>query len=456
MKDVGGSQFPPTTYNLTERAFRPGLSFGQSIDGLNDTVMRLHNQGLFRSALDEIFKVLDKDPDNSQALELALIVVGQIRTVQIQAQEPLTPAYLLDRRLDPIVTVCSRCRKSWIGGDPLLFPGLQLFQSLIMINSGAPRPMQCYNCGYVLCSECIIQMMSDDPLAPGDIPKKCPNCGRNELKRPAYPTGRPPQQMARHIEPVVQVIVFREGPVPPDEEFLRGFLASFSPDALIGSSKLVGIPVSPWPPNIEALALSTLLEKETQGEIPARSVQYAEFAHASDEYGNRIYVAKVIMPPSPEEKLVEDSIRTHISRMIQAVQNTPNSAMELEWRRLLHPTILAFTQKTILKELQKSLSANQHLWQSRHFDDVYLIISTVPIVDPTKARNYFQGGYLKFFDAQVQNSTIPIGSCNFAHWIYCCDGNRAGLHLTFLPKGGTAVLALELLSDVEKSQLGFK
>lgn len=301
MKDDESSQparLPPTTHNLSERAFRPGLSFGQPIEGLNDTVMRLYNQGRFRSALDEIFKILDKDPDNPQALDLALIVAGGIRTTRIQAQEPLTPAYLLDRRLDPIVTVCSRCGKAWIGGDPLLMPGFQLFQFAVMINSGAPRPMQCYNCGYVLCSECIIGIMSDDPLAPQDIPETCPNCGQDMLKRPAYPTGRPPQQMARHSEPVAQVIVFREGPVPPDEAFLKGFLEPISPDALTDRAKLVGIPVFPWPSNIEAMSLSTLAQKEARGEIPPGSAERAEFAHAKDEHGNRIYIAKLLMPPS--------------------------------------------------------------------------------------------------------------------------------------------------------------
>jgi hypothetical protein len=492
MEDHNG--LPPKTYNLSEHAFRPGLSFGTSIQHLNDTVMRLYNQGRLRSAVDELFKVLDKDPHNSEALELALIIVGGLRTAQRQAHEPLTPAYLLDRRLDPIVTVCSHCGKAWIGGDPLLMPAMQFFQSLIMINSGAPRPMQCYTCGYVLCSECIIARTGDDPLDPQPLSNICPNCGAATLKRPAYPTGRPPQQMARHAELVAQVVIFREGPIPPDEGFLKRFLEPISPDALSDSAKLLGIPIFPWPSNIEAAAVSILIQKHALGEIKG-SLEHAEYMHARDEQENRIYIAKLMMSPekakdkklpeskwipkyqiedrigslmgwvyafqlkmkqSPIEKLIENTIRSHMDRMIQTVQNTPNSGLASHWQSLLSPPVLAFTQKKIATELQKSLANDEHSWKSHCIGGLFLILSTVPVVNPTYARTYFQGSYWKFLDTMVQNSGIKIGSTNIAHWIYCYDGSRAGLHLTFLPKGGTAVVAQDLLTEVEKSQIGLK
>ncbi len=310
MKDNENS-VPPKTYNYSPRAHRPGLIFGSQIAGLSKNVNALHHQGRSRSALDEIFKVLDKDPDHPQALDLAMMVVGGIRTSQLQALEPIPPSYLLDPRLDPIVTVCTRCGKSWIGGEPLLMPGMQLFAATVMLNSGAPRAMQCYACGYIVCAECISAIMADEPLNPGPLPTVCPSCGVDALKRPAYPTGRPPQQMARRAHPVVEVLVFREGPVPPDASYLREFIERFSPDAIAAHARLVGIPLFPWPDNVEVVAQESLAEKETKGEFPTGSL--VEFATSMDDQKNRLYVAK-IMQPERAEKL-ETSLRKERSVM---------------------------------------------------------------------------------------------------------------------------------------------
>ncbi len=487
MKDEESS-IPPKTYNLSPRVHRPGLIFGQTVDGLNQKVNGLHNQGRHRSALDEIFKVLDEDPYHPEALDLALIVIGGIRTTQLQALEPLTPAYLLDRRLDPIVTVCSRCGKAWIGGDPLLMPGMQVFASLIMINSGAPRPMQCYHCGYVLCSECITDIMADDPLDPGTIPTKCPACGADELKRPAYPTGRLSQQMARHAEPVVEVIVFREGPVPPDETFMRELIEQISPDAIEDRAKLVGVPLFPWPTNVEEVIADTFAEKEARGEILGGRV---ESVPATDDQGNRLYIVKLMQPaqhklgqPSAQEKTaakgkslldqwkesigrwfssgrpskldrsVKELMRNHIARITDHPAFKSNAGVVAFYRSLLSPAPLSFVQRTVAANLQAVLDSDQQSTETQQIGGTFVILSIVPQLVPNRARVYFQDGYLHFLTTQLLQAEVEIGATSIVHWIYCTDGTEAAVHLTAFPKVGQRMVALEMLTNAERSQIG--
>ncbi len=476
---------PPTSYNHSPRAFRPGQPYGRTTGGLNERVNGLHSQGRFRSAMDEIFKVLDGDPDNQQALELAWIVAGGIRTTHIQTLEPLTPAYLLDRRLDPIATICSRCARSWVGGDHLLIMHGSGALGFLSFNSGAPRPMQCYRCGYVLCSECLTEMTVDDPLGPGVVPNDCPICGSDQLRRPAYPTGRPPQQMKRHLDPVVQMIVFREGPVPPDETYLRNFIEPVSPDAIRDHARLVGIPVFPWPSHMETVARNTLIEKEASGDIPAGSVTGAEVAGFTDERGNRLYIAKILKPsgkpspgsgsptekpkgflarwlsssrtkpetPSPQDRTAEDLMRRHLARVVESATVQPHPAVSV-CRALASPAILEWIRNSIAMNRSKSLAGDREYTDSTQIDGLCLLVTTVPKVFPEQARAYFPHGYIVFVDAQIQQAGFRIGAADIAHWIYCHDGDEAGVHLTLFLTKGTPVVPLDLLTQKERSMIG--
>jgi hypothetical protein len=64
------------------------------------------------------------------------------------------------------------------------------------------------------------------------IVKRCPNCHQEELGVPVFSTGRLPSQMAQHTAPLAHMLVFREGPIPPDGEYLQELLEAVSPDAL--------------------------------------------------------------------------------------------------------------------------------------------------------------------------------------------------------------------------------
>src|SRR5712691_6586585 len=162
------SRIPPGNFNLVERAFRPTWDY-ERIEGLTETVQTLSTQGRLRSALDEIFKALDTYPDHPQALELAMIIVGKGSGIEaIEVQEPLTKAYLLDRLLDPIFTVCSRCStQAWVSSNCL-------FGDVGSITVTNPAGLQCYNCGYVVCRNCLQETRRSMTVA--TVSQTCPHC----------------------------------------------------------------------------------------------------------------------------------------------------------------------------------------------------------------------------------------------------------------------------------------
>jgi tetratricopeptide (TPR) repeat protein len=284
--------YPPDTFNLIERPFRPSSSFTQ-VENLTEIVEELYGKGRYRTALDEVFKVLDKDPANEHAFRLAIILVGTRRTQRVQAEEPLTDAYLLDRRLDPIFTVCSHCQSStWVS------PTADSTDPHARSFTWNPIGKQCQNCGYVVCRDC---MRVDKHLGEGyaTLADHCPNCGQNALGVTVFATGRLPQQMARHPRPVGQVFIFREGPVPPDEKYMKGLLEIYSPDALEDDADLIGIPMFPWPDNIVEAAVNKLVELQIRDQILKGKLEEAEEAYPKDDEGNRVYVIK-LMRPSPD------------------------------------------------------------------------------------------------------------------------------------------------------------
>src|SRR5262245_30911671 len=116
--DKPGPDLPPDTY-CYPRALRPGASWSPT-PGLRETIQRLMGEGRFRSALDLLLPRLDRDPDDQEALTLALIALGHGRTQELQAVEPLGPRYLYDPRLDPVFTVCTGCGNTWASSRCLL------------------------------------------------------------------------------------------------------------------------------------------------------------------------------------------------------------------------------------------------------------------------------------------------------------------------------------------------
>jgi hypothetical protein len=75
-------------------------------------------------------------------------------------------------------------------------------------------------------------------------------------------------------------------------------------------------------------------------------------------------------------------------------------------------------------------------------------------VQPPEARPYFHPNYLGFLETQLKNFSVQNEKIVVAHWTFCSDGQVTGIHLTLFPKEGMTIIAQDLLTDAEKSQIG--
>ena len=248
------SDIPPPNFNISDFVFRPGQPY-VARPGLLDSTQELFGQERYVSALKPLLAILAESPHDQEALTLALLVVGRARTQQVQANEALSQTYLLDRRLDPIFAVCSKCkRSSWAPVNCLFGPAAHITN---------PIGVQCRSCGYVVCRKC---------LQGRDA---CLNCGSADFRAPVYPTGRQPHQLERRLQPVVAAIVLREGPIPPDVgvAFDAGSASALlSPDVLEspGGVHISVHPVHPWRDDAQKLAYAIAAMQIGEGKTAAR------------------------------------------------------------------------------------------------------------------------------------------------------------------------------------------
>lgn len=223
------------------RKWAPTPGFASRINGLEEA-------GRYRTAIEEILEVLDSGPANQEALWLAASILSSGRSKELAAAEPLSETYRLDRRLNPVWAVCNRCAASWVP-DPVYFD----FASRTVLN---PVGAQCPNCGYTLCHECLARAGVGHS---GSSSNACPNgCGVH-LSVPVYPTGREDRQFPRRPRRVTHVYLFREGPVPPDNDYVREILEKVSPDALEGSPEIVAVALKNWPEDIAVTAMAHMM-----------------------------------------------------------------------------------------------------------------------------------------------------------------------------------------------------
>jgi len=276
-------ELPPPTFALSQPVFRP-IPPDKVTPGLAEQIRKLGEEGRLRTALDVLLPRLTDNPADQEALWLAMLTLGFSRTQQVQALEPLGERFLLDRRLDPLFAVCSHCRiTTWVPSN-CLAPAARL-------NVMNPGGMQCRNCGYVVCRNCFqsVHVAIDVDF----LSQQCPNCGKMELGVPVYPTGRLPMQLDRGPTRVSTVVVFREGPVPPDRDYIAALLDARSPDAIDDKADLLGIPVFSWPDDIEVQARATLDRLGREGRISTLSLSDATTALLLDDESLHVYVVKM-------------------------------------------------------------------------------------------------------------------------------------------------------------------
>jgi hypothetical protein len=244
----------------------------------------LQRAGRYRTAIEEILKILDRDPGNQEALFLAANILSVSRTQQLESLEPLSDTYTYDRRLNPVWAVCHKCERGWVP-DAVHLTSVVGGRQLVIMN---PIGQQCPKCGYTLCHECLKQ----NPIGLGTsvYSHECPQGCDVKLSLPVHPTGRRNLQFSRRPQRVTHVFIFREGPIQPDTAYLQAFLQTRSPDVFESKPQIFAIPVGRWQEeSFDVYIMASLMARGFTSDM----IQNSETGTIIDDNGSRVHVVKL-------------------------------------------------------------------------------------------------------------------------------------------------------------------
>jgi hypothetical protein len=455
-------KIPPDTFSLMPRPFRPAVGVKRT-PGL-ENIEELAKRGKLRSAMDNVLAVLDQDPENEQALWLAMIIFGAVtRTQQVNADEALGPKYWRDTRLDRIFAVCSRCRlRSWVPDECL-----SEYSTWVVSN---PIGLQCRECGYVVCRVCLEELSGNSQ----NSVVACPNCRKPALGKPVYPTGRNSLQLERFGRPVQLVYIMREGPLPPTIQEVNKLLYQFSPDPLSDDHELMFGPVEPWTDDIQKVGTFKLYGLMNKFDLDSRLYQIGA-AIVQDENGLRagIFRASAYLPGQQfeirlsnlEKELNRQSpSATHFLKQLVLEQLQKISAQHRDspeynpsarlWVKLIAPKILEVTTDLMLQTVRQAKETTKLAFKAVQFEGFVVMASSVPAFDPAIARTYFPNGYFAFM--QSTGFLDKADTNDFVHWIVCTDQKQFSIHLDALPldRSAISIAATDLLTEAEKRSVG--
>lgn len=404
---------------------------GRQTPGLADRIGRLTAVGRYRTALGELLGILGRNPDDREALWLATVVLGTAsRDGGLRAPEPLGRSQLWDCRLDRLFACCARCGISWV-------PLGVLYDEIPNLSFSSSTGLQCASCDVILCRNCVRAVHSDLDFSVLDA--KCPACPQGTMGRTVYPTGRPRRQLPRRLEPVRQVIVLREGPVPPSEPYVEQLVEDRSPDAVEQNARRRGMELFPWPANPDGLEASILeIENAFKGE--------AVGDHFVDDDGTRVYMLKIF------EREGTMTMKAVIELLKQCIGNMPATVPRGVRSKLMLEAVMLQTGEALSILLEQALARREHAAELHAGSQLALIFSAVPDVDPEAARRHFPHGYTTFLNDALKGQV----AADTVHWTLCSDGTRSVLHCSWLPKDGDAVplLATDLMTAAERADLG--
>ena len=120
----------------------------------------------------------------------------------------------------------------------------------------------------------------------------CPEC-HHPLEIITKPTGRKRLQTRQRPEKLETILVMREGPVPPDNEYLQDLFRKISPDVAEDQPRIMALPVFPWPDSHDQLQRQAMVYLEDNGIYPAAEQIDCYFAGARDREGNDWCIVKV-------------------------------------------------------------------------------------------------------------------------------------------------------------------
>jgi len=163
--------------------------------------------------------------------------------------------------------------------------------------------------------------------------------------------------------------------------------------------------------------------------------------------------------PKSGPEVFEELLRDHLSRMKSQFAKVQGFATtKPHWDKLLSPDILTFTTSVMEREMKESRQDRKHHYQGRMFGDIYVVVSTIPVVNPAQAMTHFKEGYTTFIDGLLNEPGFDSVRSDLAHWVFCYDGQHSAVHLTFVPAKNLEdfilVVAQDLMTAAEKFKMG--
>jgi len=210
---------------------------------LIDDAEALVLKGHYPAALDCLLTALSVYPDSADLRRQAagLIYFG----ARSGEQERLTSERLWDRRLDSVFCSCeaSGCDNAWISAGQ--------FMTGATVTVSNPRGGRCTRCAGYFCRE---HYVADA------VSVRCPRCGDRLDGAPQVANGRRPLQTTRLNQPLVHIMVVREGRGLPGPDYMNSLLRSVAPDCFEDDPTLVGFPARRWPDHGRDLALALIAQ----------------------------------------------------------------------------------------------------------------------------------------------------------------------------------------------------
>lgn len=156
---------------------------------------------------------------------------------------------------------------------------------------------------------------------------------------------------------------------------------------------------------------------------------------------------------------IEVMLRRHLTRLDAFAKGRPDGrGLEQLCQQLLRPARLAFTVAEIAKQIQPSQSKQLNSSTTGSDNEWFVAITVSPWLMPDDVRAHIPNGYLALLDQLVAPALSGPKRPHIAHWIYCTNGERAGVHLTLIPDAdrvpAPTILAQDLLTPSERRQAG--
>jgi hypothetical protein len=159
---------------------------------------------------------------------------------------------------------------------------------------------------------------------------------------------------------------------------------------------------------------------------------------------------------SDEAQAFEALAHDLLARYGEHLSEGNDHAAALILAKLLRKEALTFAKQTVTDYAVLSQIENAHYFAGKPFRDLKVVVSIIPSVDLDRAKRYFidvyADGYYDFLALLLTSPDADLYS-DFAHWVFCCDADQAGLHLTYISAMGRTprvfLIAEELLTPDE-------